>query len=338
MVQIAALVLPGVFMSSLAPLTDAFHLTVERGERMLGAEPRVMPDFRLSLVSPDGADLALGRHGLLRVDQPIASSDRFDFVWIPAFRAHGEAQLRARLAAARPVLDWLRAAAANGAVIGASGAAVTLPLAARLADRLPVPVADPLLPVVRALFPRFHHAADMTVADHGNLLLSRGIGHDVQAITAVFSRIFSPESGRWISSVFGGETPAAEPGGQPGGRDPVVVRARLMLEQRFSAPVSVAEVAAELCVSHAVLIRRFRRELGVTPSGYVQQLRLGAAQRMLLNSDRPVETVAAAVGFGDARLLRELFRKATGQSATEWRRAARQHERRAMSLPGVGET
>lgn len=323
MVQIAALVLPDMFLSSLAPLVDAFRLTRERGERMLGPEAAAMPDFRLTLVSADGADVPAGTHATIRIDQALASTDRFDCVWIPAFRAYGEGQLRNRIAASRPVLDWLRSCAARGTLIGASASAAVLPIAAGLAQKIPVPVADPLAPVFRALFPRHLRAPDMAVVEQGGLLLSPGMGHDIEAVTRIFSRFFSPESGRWITSVFGRESLAFDELDPHPARDPLVERARIILEQRFSTSISIADLAAELCVSHAVLLRHFRRELDTTPSRYVQRLRLAAAKRLLLQSSRPVDAIAATVGYGDARIFRDMFRKATGLSATEWRRTER---------------
>lgn len=321
MIQIAALVLPGTFMASLAPLLDAFDLVQERSERLIGSGQ--VPDFRLTLLSSDGRDVALGRHGLLRIDSAVAMDERYSFVWIPAFRTQGEVHLRERLAASRLVIDWLRQCARDGSMIGASGAAVTLPMAAGLTDEVPVPVATPLVPIVRALFPRFRHGADLPVSNQRNLLLSLGIGQDIQAITAAFTRLFSPETGRWIRSVFGSESVFNGTLLEGEFRDPLVAAASLIMEQRFSTTVSIAALSAELCVSHTVLIRRFRRELGMPPSRYVQQLRLSAAQRMLLHTNRSIDSVAAAVGFSDARMFREMFRKATGLSASEWRQSRR---------------
>ncbi|MDO7836317.1 helix-turn-helix domain-containing protein [Sphingobium sp. HBC34] len=322
MIDIAALISPGTFAASIAPLIDAFDLTQERRVRTIGPYSGKEPDVRLTLLSPDGRDVAMGRHGTLRIDQAIASGSYFNFVWIPCFRAQGESELRERLVANRAMIEWLKQAARSGSVIGASGAAVILPMAAGLTKGLQVPVSTSLLPVVRALFPRFHHGADITLADYPDLLLSRGIAQDVQAITLALSRIFSHETGRWISSVFGSETIQDDPLAESQTRDALVDKARLLLEQRFSTPVSISDLAAELCVSHSVLIRRFRRMLGMTPSHYLQHLRLGAAQRMLHHTNRSIDSVASAIGYSDARIFREMFRKATGMTATQWRHAA----------------
>ncbi|HEY6870206.1 MAG TPA: helix-turn-helix domain-containing protein [Novosphingobium sp.] len=322
MIRIAALVLPGTFAASLAPLTDAYLLMQERRARTVGSSAREAPDVQLSLLSTDGRPVTLDRLAV-RIDTAIDGPEHYDFVWLPAFMAGGEEPLRERLAANGETIRWLRDIAAGGALIGASGAAVTLLLAAGLTGKQAVPVAPPLLAVVRTLFPRFHHGPDLALADHRNLLLSRGIAQDTRAIAAAFARIFSPETGRWIRSVFGIDCGQDGSGPEPEARDPLVARAQLILEQRFATSVSMAELAAELHVSHAVLIRRFRRAVGLTPSGYVQQLRIRAAERMLRHSDRSIDSIAAAIGFSDARLFRQMFRKVNGLSATAWRQAQR---------------
>ena len=323
MIQIAALVMPGTFMASLAPLLDAFDLMQERSQRTIGSDSSHAPEMRLILLSTDGGDVTLAGRCRMQIDRAISSDDQFAFIWIPSFRAHSDIALRERLAGSRQAIEWLTQRAQNGSVIGASGAAVVLPMAAGLVGNGAVPVAGPLVPVVRSLFPRFRHGADLTVSSQNNLLLSRGIGQDVQAITMAFTRFFSPETGRWIRSVFGSETIHDQGLSANEASDPLVAAARLILEQRFSTSITITALATELSVSHAVLIRRFRHELGTTPSGYVRQLRLGAAQRMLLHTDRSIDSVASSVGFGDARLFREMFRKATGMSATLWRQQHR---------------
>lgn len=320
MIQIAAVALPGTFMSSIASLLDSFWLASERRRRLVRDENSEETDLALTLLSVDGRDVVLNSYSTLRIDRPIASSDRFDFIWLPSFRAGGEEMLRDKLANNGELINWLGRSAARGSMIGASGAAVVFPLAAHLADGLSVPVAPALAPVIRALFPRFRHA-DIAMADHGRLLLSRGVGQDLSTVAAALTRLLSPETGRWLRSVSGTEFAEDE---STEGLDPLVDAARLRLEQRFTTAVSLAELATELCVSHAVLIRHFRKVLGMTPSAYVQRLRLAAAQRMLARSNRSIDSIAAAVGYSDARIFRQMFRRATGWNATMWR-AENQH-------------
>jgi transcriptional regulator GlxA family with amidase domain len=316
MVEIAMVALPGMFHSSAAALLDSFWLARERRDRIMGGEPVAVPDMRLTLLSPDGADVATDGRTTFHVDRAIASTDRFEFVWLPGFRLGGETALRDRIDRSSPLREWLRLQSSLGALIGASGGACALLMAAHHHEREPVPVAPPALPVMRAIFPRFVHDEARSIVDHGDVLLSRGIANDLALIARALARILSPETGHWLRSVAGADAddwPTSD-------ADPLVAEARLRLEQRFAGPQSIAALAAELSVSHAVLIRRFRRALGVTPSRFVQELRLASAKRMLERSARPIESIAGAVGYSDVRVFRARFRSATGMSATQWRR------------------
>jgi hypothetical protein len=121
MIRIAALVRPGTFAASLAPLIDAYLLMQERRSRTVGSGARDNPDVALSLLSTDGHPVALD-HLAVRIDTAIGGPEHYDFVWIPAFMAGGEEPLRERLAASGETIGWLRDMAAAGALIGASGA------------------------------------------------------------------------------------------------------------------------------------------------------------------------------------------------------------------------
>jgi transcriptional regulator GlxA family with amidase domain len=316
MVEIAMAALPGAFHSSTGALLDSYALASERRDRIMGDAPMLVPDMRLTVLSADGGDIATDKLVTLRVDRAIASTDRFDFIWLPGFRVGGEAALRERLDRSGPLLDWLHIQSDKGALFGASGGACALLLAAHLCDRKPVPVAPPLLPVLRAVFPRFVHDQTRAIVEHDRLLLSRGIASDLALVARALARTLSPETGRWLRSVSGADAddwPACD-------ADPLVAEARMRLEQRFAEPHTIAALAAELSVSHAVLIRRFHRALGVTPSRFVQELRLASAKRMLERSARPIESIATAIGYSDVRVFRQRFRGATGMSATQWRR------------------
>lgn len=312
----AALVLPGAPMSGVAALADSFALARSRRDRLFG--PQRDRDMHLVMLSIDGLDVDLNGVARLHVDGCFETSGPFDFVWLPSFKVGSEEMLREFIAANPGLIAWLVEAAAHGSIIGASGAAAALLLAAKLTQRMAIPVSPALAPVLRNLFPRYSQSAENAMVDYGNFLFSPGIGQDLATINAAFSRLLSAQTSNWLRSVAGLTDQADD---RLATNDPLVATARLRLEQRFTAPISLAELAAELAVSHAVLIRRFRTALGETPSGYVRHLRLAAAQRMLARSKRSIESIAAAVGYSDARMFRQMFLRATGSSPSAWRAA-----------------
>ena len=319
MADFALVALPGAYHSSVGALMDTFLLARERVERVFAGSVGLRMETRLRVISPDGAPVAMADGRMLAVDGSLDSTADYDFIWLPAFRAEGAAALERRLARTLSLQAWLGRQHARGALIGASGAAAALPIAARLTADQPVPVARALRPVVRALFPRQPIEERQGVSARDGLLLSGGLAGDLALILRAMERLLSPDIARWVASVIGpdgAEAALAE-------ADPLVASAQLWLEQRFAGPIEMTDLAATLATSAATLNRRFRHALGMSPGSYVRQLRLDAACRMLEMTDRPIDGIAQAIGYSDSRLFRTMFRQRTGLSASGWRARAR---------------
>src|SRR5215831_3480150 len=65
--------------------------------------------------------------------------------------------------------------------------------------------------------------------------------------------------------------------------------------------------------------RVFTRELGRTPSKYILQVRVEAAQRQLERSDRGLKQIAVACGFGSADVMRRAFARLLGITPRHYR-------------------
>lgn len=318
MPDFALIALDGAYQSSIGALLDSFVLARDRIAQVYSRENRVEMETRLQVLSPGGAAAQLADGRRLEVDGPIDPDARFAFIWLPAFRAGGYKAIEERLARAQPLIAWLSEQARAGAIIGGSGASALLLMAAKLTEGRSVPVARALLPLARATFPRFRQEERLGLVDYGNLLIANGIANDLSLIVRVMERTLAPEIGHWLTSIMGLDLEEQELS-----IDPLVARAQLWLEQRFTGEAGIGELAATLSTSHPTLIRRFRKALGMTPKAYVQQLRLSAAQRMLEKSNRSIERIATLVGFSDSRLFRTMFREQTGMTASAWREQAR---------------
>lgn len=98
------------------------------------------------------------------------------------------------------------------------------------------------------------------------------------------------------------------------GGHPVVAAARAELDSRLSEPVSVADLARRLGVSHNHLTRLFHREYGQTIVGYLRAQRMSRAQHLLTSSTLPIASVAAAVGIPDLQAFNKTCRAVLGAS------------------------
>lgn len=315
MIEIAMLAQPGTFVGSVAALLDGYSLARERRERVLRLDGRVEADMRLTILSPDGSPISLDGRGVLHVDGSPAGTDRFDLVWLPSFRSGGPTALSQRIAGIGPQLEWIGRQHATGAWVGASGSAIALVLAGGLAKRLAIPVAEALAPTMREVFPRVGQELRLPIVESDRLLLGRGLGADIGLVARAFDRLFSPATGHWLRAAMGQDISAWS----ETARDPIADTARLWLEQRFAENTSIAGLADELGIPHSSLSRRFKAEFGLTPVAFVGALRLAAAKRMLADSNRTIDSIAAAVGYNDARNFRSTFKRVEGLSARAWR-------------------
>jgi transcriptional regulator GlxA family with amidase domain len=86
---------------------------------------------------------------------------------------------------------------------------------------------------------------------------------------------------------------------------------------------TVETLAARALLSPRTFARRFKDETGTTPYAWLSARRVELAQRLLEETDEPVEHVAAAAGFGGAAAMRHHFAQARSTTPLAYRRAFR---------------
>lgn len=84
------------------------------------------------------------------------------------------------------------------------------------------------------------------------------------------------------------------------------------LHQGFDREIDFKELAKTVHMSQACLCRFFRRATGRTMTTYINQLRIGAAAQLLVNSDLSVLEIAFRVGFGNYSNFSRQFKRMKG--------------------------
>ncbi|WP_165985071.1 AraC family transcriptional regulator [Streptomyces sp. YIM 98790] len=97
-------------------------------------------------------------------------------------------------------------------------------------------------------------------------------------------------------------------------------RARLLLEERMTAPPTLEELAAELGTGTFALLRAFRQRYGMPPHAWLTDRRVRRARALLAAGARPAEAAAAA-GFTDQSHLTRHFTRIVGVPPAAYRRA-----------------
>jgi transcriptional regulator GlxA family with amidase domain len=95
------------------------------------------------------------------------------------------------------------------------------------------------------------------------------------------------------------------------------------LEENSDRPIAIDEAAHFAAMSERNFLRRFKAEIGVTPSDYLVYVRLDTSCRLLAETTLPVDKIARRCGIGSGGQLAKLFRKYLATTPTEYRSSKR---------------
>lgn len=104
-------------------------------------------------------------------------------------------------------------------------------------------------------------------------------------------------------------------------RDPMVLRALLLMQQNIEQPFTVAEIADRIGHSKRQLERHFQTALGTSPQAAFLDMRLSLAHHLIVTGERPISQIALECGFCDSSHLSRMFRRRYGQTPQAVRQA-----------------
>jgi two-component system response regulator YesN len=163
---------------------------------------------------------------------------------------------------------------------------------------------------------RFFSAILNTLKDLGpgrfRLLLDL---HPVEQFEKVFSRDEVRRHLRRYSEVLA----MREAEDEPDSENPKIQAALAILHDRLTAPPSLGALAAELRLSPEYLSRLFKHEMGEGYARFVMNRRIRLATTLLADRDLSIGVVADRAGFQNQKYFFEVFRRATGQTPSEFR-------------------
>lgn len=93
------------------------------------------------------------------------------------------------------------------------------------------------------------------------------------------------------------------------------------IQREFERPIRLSEAACLSGLSEGHFSRLFHESTGLRFVEYVNETRLDEARRLLSKPDLPVTEAAFASGFQSLSQFNRLFRRSTGKTPGEWRRA-----------------
>ncbi len=97
------------------------------------------------------------------------------------------------------------------------------------------------------------------------------------------------------------------------------------MESNFDRPIPIAELAKELGISLLLLKNAFKQFLQMTPLQFWQRIRMEHAHHLLLNTEKPVATIADECGYYDAAHFSKRCKAFYGATPLEIRQVSQRH-------------
>src|SRR5262245_7997256 len=91
------------------------------------------------------------------------------------------------------------------------------------------------------------------------------------------------------------------------------------IADNLDSDLRVEALAERAAMSPRNFARFFRREIGMTPAAYVEELRVERARQLLEESGEPVESISVRCGFGTPETMRRAFARRVGVAPADYR-------------------
>ncbi len=284
-----------------------------------------VPGFELRVCGPDGARVRLGG-GLERVpDFGLDALAACDLVVVPGVERPDEPRDPAVHAA-------LRAAHGRGVTLASLCAGAFVLAEAGLLDGRTATTHWALADRLAERFPAVDVRPEVLFTGEGGLWTSAGVAAGIDLCLHLVRAAHGERAAASIARAMvtapfrsGGQAqfiPSPVPEPAAAGDDPLA-RVRTEVLAALDTPWTVRRMAALAVMSERTFARRFAAATGTTPLRWLLDQRILTAQRLLEETDLPVDTVAVHCGFASAVSLRPPFTTRLGVPPREYRRTFR---------------
>jgi transcriptional regulator GlxA family with amidase domain len=324
-VEALIVALPETAGSALYGMIDVLAATGSLWRELVGDEPGGKL-IRPRIVSLSREPFRCGNGIPVSPDVAIDEAADADIVVLPELWLAPSDDMRTRYPELK---EWLRQLHRNGSTIYSACSGSVLLAATGLLDGREATSHWGYADLFRRSFPevRFNAEPSLVFADRTGRIVTAGGAtswHDL-AIHIV-SRHCSPGEALRIAKVYllkwhaEGQLPYASLVRRQPHADSAVRRAETWLSRNFREANTVAAAVTASGVPERSLKRRFKTATGSTLIGYVQNLRIEEAKRLLELEDLSSEDIAPAVGYENTAFFRRLFKRCTGLTPGQYRR------------------
>jgi len=318
MVTVTIVVFDKALAASFIGINDLLYFAGNSYQRHSGQSE---PGFQVRLASWDGGPVNVMNGLTITPHCSLQDLDRSDVYLVPTITGDIEATLEQNA----HVIQALKDAAEQGSMIGGNSAGSFFLAEAGLLDGRKATTQRRLADLFRKRYPLVDLRPEQFLTHDGNILCDAGgsswfdlglylielfCDHPTAMATAKYFMVDLERSAQLSFSPLVSKKHHG---------DPIVLNIQNWMETHFREPLTMEQAGEQFGLSSRSLIRRFKLATGGTPLNYLQEVRLDAASRLLIQSKQTVEEITTLVGYSDISSFTRLFKRRTGFPPSHYR-------------------
>jgi transcriptional regulator GlxA family with amidase domain len=317
MIQIGILITRQYRLLSVAAILDVF----ETVNKFYKNENKPQP-YRISLLHLESDNQSFKDPYWGYQTETISDTDAKDLIIIPAFNTD---DMKLAIGQNYEFIPWLIEQFKQGAEIGTvCTGAFLLGATGMLNGKVATTHVD-ACPAFAAAFPAVDLQGDRTVTSDGRLYTSGGATSSFHLLLYLIQRhcgketavrtakVFAIDMDRDRQSYFSTFQPSRNH------NDDLVAIAQQKIEESYHDTGTIEEMIKDIPASRRNIVRRFKQVTGITPIEYLQQTRIEAAKKLLVQTMQQMTEVITNSGYSDPKAFRKIFRKTVGMTPSEYR-------------------
>jgi len=277
------------------------------------------PFFNVTIASVDGQPIKCTNNILVQPHCSIEAIHETDLIVIAS-----ATYIKEILQTGPGLIPWIRGQYSRGAHVASICTGVFLLAETGLLDGKSATLHWGFAEMFRRKYPKVNLRLDQMFIDQGRLYCSAGVnaGMDLSLylVEKFCGRQTAVQSAKTMILDFGRkkQTPydcflfSKDHG------DPIVIKAQKWMEQHHTQSIDYDRLAEKYQMSRRSLERRFKQATGVTPLGYLQQVRVETAKHLLEEGSQAFDEITYLVGYEDISFFRKVFVRLTGLRPKEY--------------------
>ena len=99
----------------------------------------------------------------------------------------------------------------------------------------------------------------------------------------------------------------------------MIEKAKTIMQKKLNQPIDMKDIARSLNMSYPWFRQVFKEQTNISPGHYHLEMRINRAKRLLMETDLPIKTIAADLGFSSPYYFSRMFAKMAKRSPVQFR-------------------